>query len=40
MLTKGVNLGIPLAREPVAQIAPHNAGSDTHISAYVQLLGI
>ena len=29
---------IPLAEEPVAQIAPHTVDSDTHTWAYVQLL--
>ncbi len=31
---------VMLAEEPVAQIAPHNVGSDTHILAYVQFLGL
>jgi hypothetical protein len=29
-----------LAKEPVAQIALHNVGSDTHILAFIQLLGL
>ena len=33
-------MDVLLAEEPVVQIAPHNAGSDIHILAYVQLLGL